>query len=366
MMTNGRLFCLLAVVAAAGLGRGAGAAQDAEVVVIPDNPSPPYVLDLRPGPVLEGGSLDGDDWVSSFGGMARLPNGSFLLWELLGHRLLVVGPDAADRRWIGREGEGPGEYQGILWARPHEDRLHVFDIFNLRRTVLDAESFEVLGSNPLGLYGQSCCGATVLDDSSYVISSASYVPEHAGYSLHRLDGDGTVALSFDKAPDGSPREEEVYRLLTEASRRGHVWSASLAEYRIDLWDAVEGRRRRSLVRETAEAPSLRTWALAEDPQGRLWTSLSVPIRPPPPDCPERELDVPLHVIRESCPPLTYTRIEVLDPSAGRVLAVWDAPPSLTADEAPSGITDDGTLYALGHDPFGFPIIRLWHANLRAR
>lgn len=382
---RGLLSPLLVGLVFAGFGSGASAAQRSEDVVIPDDPSPPYIIDMQPGPILEGGTLDEDDWVSSFGGMEVLADGRFLLWELIADRFLVASPDLPDRRWIGREGEGPGEYRGVRWVRSHGNRLHVFDVHNLRRTVLDAESFETLHTNSLGLYGNYCCDAAVLDDSSYVISAMSYLPERVGYALHRFDGDGTVGVSFDEVSVGTVPADQSYRWLDPASRSGHVWSASFYEYRIDLWDAVEGKRSRSVtreaewvlprhVRETWEAGKpglLMVTGVAEDPQGRLWVILRVPTQSPPPAaCFElvsnQAREGPTYTTREACKPLYYTRVEVLDPWAGRVLAAWNAPAELSRDLVPSGVMDDGTLYSLGRTTLGFPTVRLWNSTLKPR
>jgi hypothetical protein len=367
----------------AGFGRGVSATQDPGIVVIPDDPSPPYTIDLEPGHVLAGGTLHEDDWVATFGGVEVLGADTLLLWELNAYRFLVTSPGSPDRRWVGTGGEGPGEYRGIRWVRSHADRIHVFDVDNLRRTVLDAESFEVLHTNPLRLYGNYCCDAAVLDDSSYVISAMSYLPERVGYALHRFDAAGQVAVSFDDVSVGTVPDVQNHRWVVGASRSGHVWSASFYEYRIDLWDAARGVRSRSLkreadwvlprhVRETWEPGKpglLMITGLAEDSRGRLWVILRVPTQSPPPDdCFEVVHDQTpegfRYRVREACQPLHYVRIEVLDPRAGRLLAAWDAPSTLSRDSVPSGVTNEGMLYSLGQNPLGFPVVQLWNAMLK--
>ena len=378
------------IVACATLGAtGEGlAAQDHSTVVIPGDPEPPYEIEMVPGPLFEGGLLSEDDWVSAWvAGVERLPDGGFLFWDATTpSRILAVSPDGADRRWIGREGEGPGEYRFVSWVRALEDRVHVFDMINNRRTALDGRSFEVLHTNRHDLPIVQGYGAVVLDDTSYIINAAFNVPARVGYALHHFGADGAAANSFDEEPVGLPGEvEPLARWLAPSSRAGHFWAGPFDEYRVDLWNAAEGVRSRTLVREAdwfpprAGAWEPEAWepgrprsgiavidGAVEDSDGRLWVELTVPTRFPwPAECFERRSNPgpgeTEYAVREACQPLSRDRIGVLDPSTGRLLAVWDAPP-----EHPHGwqIASDGTIYSIRSDEFGFAIIQLWSATLK--
>ena len=138
------LVALVVACAATGATGDGFAAQSHSTVVIPDDPEPPYEIEMLQGPLLERGSLSEDDWVSAWGaGVERLPDGGFLFWDATTpSRILAVSPNGADRRWIGREGEGPGEYRFVRWVRQREGLVHVFDLINNRRTVLDGRSFD--------------------------------------------------------------------------------------------------------------------------------------------------------------------------------------------------------------------------------
>ena len=337
------LAALVSAFAAIGVAGEGLAAQAHSTVVIPDDPEPPYEIEMHPGPLFEGGSLTEDDWVSAFVSMERSGDGGFLFWDgVTPSRILAVSPDRAIRRWIGREGEGPGEYRSVRWVRSRGGRAHVFDTFNNRRTVLDERSFEVLHTNPHDLPIAAGYDATVLDDTSYVINAAFHVPERVGYALHRFGPDGAAANSFDEEPVGLPGEEEpLARWLAPSSQAGHFWAGPFDEYRVDMWDAVEGRRSRSLVREadwfppraapwdpTAWEPGMPGITVidgaAEDAAGRLWVVLRIPTSLSwPADCFERIPDPAPgefeYAVREACQPLTRNRIEVLDPGTGRLL-----------------------------------------------
>ena len=326
--------------------------QAHSTTVIPDDPDPPYEIEMHPGPLFEGGSLTEDDWVSAFVSMERLGDGGFLFWDgVTPSRILAVSPDRAVRRWIGREGEGPGEYRFVRWVRSRGGRVHVFDTFNNRRTVLDERSFEVLHTNPHELPIAAGYDATVLDDTSYVINAAFHVPERVGYAFHRFGADGEAANSFDEEPVGLPGEgEPLARWLAPSSQAGHFWAGPLDEYRVDLWDAVEGRRSRSLVREADWFPpggASSIWEVAEDSERRLWIVMTVPTQFPG--------------LAKPAPPPWRTRIEVLDPGIGRILSVWDAPL-----ENPRGwkIAPDGTIYSVNSNEFGFAIVQQWHPTLK--
>jgi hypothetical protein len=229
--------------------------------------------------------------------------------------------------------------------------VHVFDINNNRRTVLDERSFEVLHTNPHELPIAAGYDAIVLDDTSYVINAAFHVPERVGYALHRFGADGAAVNSFDEKPVGLPGEEEpLWRWLAPSSQAGHFWAGPLDEYRVDLWDAVEGRRSRSLVREADWFPpggASSIWGVAEDSEGRLWIVMTVPTQ--------------FRGLSKPAPSLLGYRIEVLDPGTGRILAVWDAPP-----EDPRGwkIAPDGTIYSMKSNELGFVIVQLWHPALK--
>ncbi|WP_423928038.1 hypothetical protein [Candidatus Palauibacter sp.] len=350
------------------------AVQAQQPTVLREDPQPPCEIELEPGPVFRGGGWDDENWVSNAYDVEALPGGRLAITEQLRpERFLVASADVPGGRWVGRGGEGPGEYRWIRWVRAHGDRLHVFDALNRRRTVLDATDFEVLHTNPLSP-GTLENDAVVLDDSSYVINATMYAADRVGYVLHLMNGEGDVVRSFDEVPVGVPGAPSPFRSITPAARSGEVWSVSPEEYRIDLWDAAAGTRLRSLVREVEwfppnsprrelhpdqpGSPGIRY--MTSDSRDRLWVMISVAaanwadclVETPPGLHPEAGE----YTRRENCS-LYEQRIEVLDPGAGRILAAANFTDGF-------GAVDGGLLFSYETDAFGFPTLRFWRPSLR--
>lgn len=370
----GRCQRLARVLGAALLLTPARSVPAQEPILLREDPAPPCEIELVADRVFAGGGVE-DDWVANtYDGVEALAGGRLALTEQLwSERFLVASPDVPGGRWVGRGGEGPGEYRFIRWLRAHGDRLHVFDRANMRRTVLDARDFEVIHTNPLSSVKLEN-DAVVLTDSSYLINGTMYTPERIEYVLHLFNGEGEVVRSFDEIPFGVPDAPSPLRWLTPA-RHGGVWSAAPDEYRIDLWDVGTGKRQRSLVRDVGwfppngphlwhpdrlDPPRIRN--ITEDARGRLWVLLHVAAakrwaecfeRTPPGSHPEAEE----YMVREGCF-LYDTRIEVLDSESGRILALGDIPPGIWQ------ATDGGLLYSVEEGAFGFPTVRLWKAALR--
>lgn len=349
--------------------------QAQDVTVLREDPDLPCEIDLTPGPVFEGGGWDDENWVSNAYDLEVLPDGRLAITEQLWpERFLVAVPDIAGGSWVGRGGEGPGEYRWIRWVRAHGDRLHVFDHLNRRRTVLDATDYEVVHTNPLPP-GSLQNDAVVFDDSSYVINATIFTPEQVGYVLHLLNGEGEVLRSFDEIPFGVPDAPSEFRSITPAARAGEIWSVSPDEYRIVLWDAATGTRLRSLVRDVAwfpphapeeelhparpGSPGIRYFT--RDSGDRLWVMVSVASAERWEDClvrtaPGAHSEAGDYMPLENCS-LYDQRIEVLDPAAGRVLAVATFTDGF-------GTVDGGLLISYESDAFGFPALRLWRPSLR--
>jgi hypothetical protein len=358
-----------------------------EEIVIPDDPAPPCAIELTPaGPELNGG-VEGmleDTWPASYAEIELLPEGRIVMTEgftgRLPDRFFVASRDGSGGRWVGRAGEGPGEYVYVRWVIPAGERLHVFDPVLMRRTVLDATTFDVVRTNPLGSVPIQFGGdALVLDDSTYIINGEIYSRDRVGYVLHLFNGKGEVVRSFDEIPVAMPGEEPIrgsWRILAPA-RAGGVWSAWRSEYRIDLWDVASGTRRRSLVRNAPWFPPHNGWGedwhpnrpddpvvadIMEDSESRLWVLLLVAsdrwsecwVKQPPSPHPE----APEYMPRPGCP-LYEERLEVLDPEAGRVLAAQTLPPNCRLRRL-----TPGEAFSVSEDEFGLAVVHPWRPALR--
>ncbi|WP_420441649.1 hypothetical protein [Candidatus Palauibacter sp.] len=352
-----------------------------EETVIPDDPTPPCTIEFIPaGPELSGGvaGVLADAWPSLVAEIELLPDGRITMAESFSDRFFVASPDGSGGRWVGRAGEGPGEYSFVRWAKPAGERLHVFDPMLMRRTVLDAATLDVVRTNrlePIHFRGD----AVVLDDSSYVINGAMYTEERAGYVLHLFDGAGEVVRSFDEIPIVMPGEEPIrggWRIL-EPARAGGAWSAWRSEYRIDLWNPASGVLRRSLVRNAPWFLPHNDWGgewhperpdnpviadIMEDSEDRLWVVVLVAsdrwsecwVREPPSAHPE----APEYTPRAGCPRFER-RIEVLDPEAGRVLAAKTLPLNFGLLRLAAG-----KAFSVVEEEFGPATVRQWRPALR--
>ena len=351
----------------------------AQELVIPDDPSPPCVIEFLPaGPDLssEPDELLEDTWPGALSELESLSEGERLaLVEGGNDRFFVVSRDGSGGRWVGRSGEGPGEYHVVRWVKPGDRYLHVFDPVLMRRTVLDPTTFKVVQTNRLGVgYFNFRFDALVLGDSSYVINGDLYTRERIGYVLHLLSGEGEVVRSFDEIPVAMPGQEKIrngQRILSPA-RDGGVWSSWHTEYRIDLWDVESGTLGRTLVRdapwfpphsgnteahpERPDKPEI--WAMMADSENRLWVLIQLAsdrwsecwVKAPPGRHPEASE----YERRPGCATAQH-RLEVLDSENGSVLAThtgWMG--RLTGEEAFSTV----------YDEYGLPTIRQWRPVLR--
>lgn len=177
-----------------------------EEMVVAGDPEAPCVIEWSERSSFEVAGLD-SLWVAYAIDATLLPDGRLVLVDIADVEQLLVARPGVGGSWIGRGGEGPGEYRWIRFARVHEDRLHVFDLRNVRRTVLDAESFEVLGTNQLlGMNPPDMLlDGEVLDESRYVINATLRSPDRVGYALHLFDGEGRVLRSEAPSWPWTPR-----------------------------------------------------------------------------------------------------------------------------------------------------------------
>ena len=247
----------------------------------------------------------------------------------------------------GRAGRGPGDYARIEFVEVGPgDTVHVFDLVQRRRTLLEPVSWKPARVAPLPILPQVgtialTWGAHVLlPDGRYVVNA-----EKGDSALHLVGKDGELVRSFgagccreELPPPPSRgdlsvldpyRVQELQRLdaidrQLAAAGSGRVWAAYWNRYEVELWDTA-GRRLRRVVREAEwfkawrwdaqEAAATRRpsivhppefRALQQDDSGRVWTIVSV--------APDDEGGG-----REGAA-VRHTVIEVLDPSAGRLIA----------------------------------------------
>lgn len=165
--------------------------------------------------------------------------------------LKVYGPSGEFLTQIGREGEGPGEFQHASWLHiDAEDVVHVVDRTTRRETLVDP-SFQVVGERRLRLPTPNLVR---LRDGRYFAGGAVMTVDAIGLPLHIVDGQDVVR-SF-----GTPLEETDVAVLAFHLRR-HVTSTATGvlisvkhyDYSIEAW-TDEGVRIAGFQGETLNDP----------------------------------------------------------------------------------------------------------------
>lgn len=194
-------FVFLALVASACSGSERRPATEASVrdsagIRIVDNAGPAWsessAWRLAEAPSLDLGRLDGPAETQFFqvGSGARLSDGSFVLGSFGSHDLRRFAADGTHLWTVGREGEGPGEFAGLVQvAAGAGDTILTYD-FRQRRISRFAPDGTFLDSRPLE------------------------GPTDAGFAfVEELLSDGSAVFTFREfgQNDGPPTEGEVSR-----------------------------------------------------------------------------------------------------------------------------------------------------------
>lgn len=199
-------------------GASGPAARDSAGVRITENAEPVWTdgegWRLGEAPVLDLGHLDGPEETQFFQVSAgtRLSDGSFVLGSLGSHDLRRFTADGEHLWTAGREGEGPGEFLGLMRvvAGPG-DTILTFD-FRQRRISRFAPDGEFLDARPLEAPGESGFAfvETLLPDGSAVFTWREFsrdrdLPAEGEVSrdtvgIHLLDATGDSARELGRFP----------------------------------------------------------------------------------------------------------------------------------------------------------------------
>lgn len=230
---------------------------------------------------------------------------------------------------LGRQGEGPGEYARIWRVQVGPgDSLYAYDRHLGRRTVYSPE-LDMIRVDPLppGRFRD----VVTLGNGRAVISALIQTTASAGYPLHFLSSAGTIERSFGvDVPAYPPRDAEALDRTIAVDTGGRIWSAHVAEYRIEAFDAG-GRK----VAEFAGRPAWwrsdvwphrpTVWGIAFDRAERdiLWirTILPVPAAPAPRRTAQGGAsEVGTRPSQEDNDARNDTMLEALDVRTGRIVA----------------------------------------------
>jgi hypothetical protein len=321
---------------------GLASSVDQEVMRIPAEPSCPTCrIELRRVATLDGGAAD-PGVIAMIPGVTRsTATGRWFASSTEGARQVgVFTPAGRMQSLLGRQGEGPGEYARIWRVQVGRgDSLYVYDRHLSRRTVYSPE-LDVIRVDPLpaGRYRD----VVTLANGRAVISALIQTTESAGYPLHFVSGAGAVERSFGAdVAVYPPRDAEALDRTIAVDTGGRIWSAHVADYRIEAFDAG-GRK----VAEFAGRPDWwrsdvwpdrpTVWGIAFDRVERdiLWIRTTVPVPAPPAarrTAQAGSSEVGTRLSQEANDARNDTMLEALDVRTGRIVASRRFPESLLFD-----------------------------------
>jgi hypothetical protein len=272
-------------------------------------------------------------------------------------RILRYDTAGVFRGSIGRSGDGPNEFRGIVHLATGPDSYtYVFAITG-RMTVLSPEysADRVLRLPPLA----TLLHAAVFESGEIVVASPSPVPDLVGIPLHRLDSEGSRIRSFGVANQRvQPDRPSQDRRLIHIANSGCLWAVRPDRYALERYD-VDDQLVAEVVRnapwfpdrdyemsapEEPASPFMR--GLGTTASGHLFTVASVPALraqsgmsgPVTPSHLRSRLD---------------TVIEVIDWGGGAVQG------SIRVDDPIVGVAGDDLIYSVREDEFGITLIDIW-------
>ena len=313
--------------------------------------------------VVRLGSSDGPGALS--GMSAVMPDARGRFWVFGTESLpMVFGPDGRFLQTVGTRGEGPGEFMGAGWPlRVPGDSVVLLDQQLQRATVIGPD---LRIGRMIRLPGSVYTSVvvrwpdTVISNGRVMTRNAMHVP------LHAVSFAGSVA-EFVKSfghegppPSGYPNPFAGLRRIA-ASRSGGVWVSPVGRYELTLWTAT-GTRVRTIERTPSwfvpsdeqflgnptTPPRTTIEGFREDPAtGLIWVFISVAARTWREGWPAQPGGREIAARSIAFEKMTDTRIEVLDPSAGRVVAVGSI-------AGPASLLHDGRAAVYTVDEEGIP------------
>lgn len=253
--------------------------------------------------------------------------------------------DASGRflRMLGRKGRGPGEYVAPHVALFLEDSVVVLDGRQRRASVLN-EKLEYVRA--ILMPSQMYRPILISWPDSIIMADRVPAPRSDGWPIHLVSlagtagsGEGKVLRSFAQANGKSPPDDNLFPWFVALASDG-FWAAPPTSYELVHWKRdglVETRtlrRQPNWFRESsasignpaiggvaATPPSPAITGIEEDEAGLLWVYTHVP-SPSWQETWSAFNEKPRMQVRPSevhLEKLYQTRIEVIDPKAGRVL-----------------------------------------------
>ncbi|MBT8461751.1 MAG: hypothetical protein KJO44_04440 [Gemmatimonadetes bacterium] len=198
--------------------------------------------ELRLDTILTLGSLDGTgaEFITPQSPVAIDAVGRILIGPAMGiGQFAVFSPEGDFLRYVGRNGEGPGEYRFIFDIAAKDDWIHVFDPMLGRRTLLDT-TFTVVRTD---LVPDQILRAKALESGRVTFFGKLTTPGRAGFLIHSLDPDGTME-SLARPETEYPGRQERHAFGTDGYR---AWTApQLRSYSISEWNLADDRLVRTM------------------------------------------------------------------------------------------------------------------------
>lgn len=284
----------LAVFTAHALLAAPATARAQEVTVLMQDLCNTCSIEITPDVVL---GTDGESVIAYTRDFHRLADGRFVMtFDHTPGEFTVFAADGSSFRRIGRQGEGPGEYQRVYRVRDHGGRFHVFDTVR-RMTVLDAD-FNVVRTALVPCLECTGRDMEILPGGSAVLNSLEprkgepWMTAREAFAIQVVGQDGEFLRQLDEVRVVDPfRPVEEFRRHLEVAPDGSVLSTHLERYRIDRWDPETGELLSAHTRNVDwfpapdpdrmrgppdHPPSSVVTGMELDAEGRLWLSLSRP------------------------------------------------------------------------------------------
>lgn len=358
---SGRVGILLLLLASTG-------AQAQETVPVPDEPACSCWLEAELVTTLR--DDDGRAGLSNPLVVERTAGGQYLVVPANRQAaVLLFDSLGAFVRLVGRPGEGPQEFRGVMAIQPGlADSVLILDAGAGRMAVLDP-TLTVVRTTRIPVTS-AWFGTTEVGD--IVVQTA--IPRGAAQDRIRVfDRAMTPVRSFMSGePVGLRVPVESLRRRLTVSMDGHVAVAHNDRYAVELW-TVSGQHLETLTRSpdwfqpapispagSRQPPSPRLETPRIDAEGRIWTVSHVP----DPEWEDALADVTdlygrtAVGVREGAESsLLDSVVEVLDPESATLLA------SLRIDAHVVFISSDGFAASYRQDDLGQPYIDIWKFTL---
>ena len=166
-----------------------------------------------------------------------------------GFAVLVFDSAGTHVRTVGRQGEGPGEFEvmGSL-AIDRFDTVYVFDRRLARATIISPDPEVVRTASALD--ASRAGPVTELPDGRFVITGLISRLGPAGYPLHVLGPDLQIERSFGADSGALPGLQFLEQSRTITAGTEGIWSSRRLEHAFELW-STDGRKLRE-IRHSAE------------------------------------------------------------------------------------------------------------------